>query len=482
MAGLIHRVGRKGPPVNKVFLAHFRSFVKNWLAENLTPLDADCDVSVETWLKNANYPESRKKQIRVLHDRESKVGYYDNYEKLSHVKSFIKKETYPTYKNPRGIYARGDEFKLRVGPIFKLIEQKLFSLKFFIKKIPVVDRPRYISERFANIDACVDDDNGDQWRITNGDYTAYESAFIYDVFMACEYQLYEYMVQLLPAGDLFLERIRNVIMKHNKISFSKRGKGTILRAILECRRMSGEMNTSLGNGFTDLMITKFFISWIGGTYEDCLVEGDDCLATYYGKKIPIEYYAYLGFTIKLVYLRFPNLASFCGQIFDFESLTVIADPIKIILNFGWASDVYRNASIKLRIGLIRAKALSLLFQYPGCPILQSMALSYIRLTNGFIPVVDVTMNSYEQSIKYPTSSDLPSRSVSHTSRLLMAEVYNFTIADQISLEYYFDNMMRLEPIYHPIVETKIEPVWREFNRLYVLDGGEPYSRVIITPH
>lgn len=111
----------------------FRKFVQDWCKAELTPIRADADVSVPTWLNFTNYTIKRKEELQRKFDEVK--NKWDK--KHFRVKSFVKDEFYPEFKHARAINSRSDEFKCFTGPIFRLIGDELFSRPEFIKKIPI---------------------------------------------------------------------------------------------------------------------------------------------------------------------------------------------------------------------------------------------------------------------------------------------------------------------------------------------------------
>ncbi len=78
--------------------------------------------------------------------------------------------------------------------------------------------------------------------------------------------------------------------------------------------MSGEMNTSLGNGFSNLMFMLYACE-IQGIECDGIVEGDDgafALSLKPGQKFDESIFAEMGLTIKLEKHTDLMSMSFCG--------------------------------------------------------------------------------------------------------------------------------------------------------------------------
>lgn len=503
ISGITKRVGGDIPTPDPELFAAFRDFVAEWLNENIAPLESCTDTSFETWLAATHYTEKRKMDLaRTYADFVISGG--DIYaSRNTKVKCFLKDECHEDFKYPRGIYSRADAFKVRVGPIFKCIERVLYKSKYFIKHVPVSERASYIKERFGDISGyCPSgafapppstirpsqaDDGRKVWEVREGqerkkvgggvpkwyilssDYSGYEKHFTRQIFEACEFQLYEFMTKFLPNGGEFMKMLRVVVAGTNHCVFK------YVRADIPAGRMSGEMNTSLGNGFTNLMIFLFLNKVLGNKHVDCLIEGDDCLGVFLGQRISEEMFSQVGFTMKqVVYLPSCNLASFCGQVFDFESCTVITNPVKVLLNFAWVSAQYSNSSYKTRLRLAKGKALSLIAQYPGCPVIQEFSLYILRVTSGVSLKIDGSMSGWERdNFLTAIRSSTEPRVVSIHSREIMASVFKLSIDQQIALENHFNSKQTYEPIMHAVLYDFVSPSQFEYDQNYVmLDGGD----------
>lgn len=273
-------------------------------------------------------------------------------------KSFMKCETYCEYKYPRGINSRSDSFKIFSGPYFKAIEKQLFSHTAFIKHVPQRQRTAYISSLLSGCS-----------HYFATDFTSFESSFCREVMNALEFELYDYMLQNFPPVVTHIKRSlggKNVC-KYRGFSITT-----------QATRMSGDMCTSLGNGFSNLMLVLFVASEKGGSVRG-VVEGDDGL---FGSDVHIGSADFdgLGFDIKLVNIPDFMSASFCGLVVCKDG-TCITDPRKILLKFGWSLSPLASCE-KWRLPLLRAKSMSLLYEYPRCPIVSAVASLGLRLTGG----------------------------------------------------------------------------------------------------
>jgi hypothetical protein len=259
---------------------------------------------------------------------------------------------------------------------------------------------------------------------------------------AIELPFYKYMLKYLPNGRYIYKLIEQVITGNNACRFKN------FHVDIQGRRMSGEMNTSLGNGFTNLMMFLYLTHINGNKNVDCLIEGDDCLGIFTGPPLTKDNYSKLGFNVKIDYFQYANQASFCGQVYDTQDFIVVADPIKVIMKSGWCSAQYRNSSIKTRRGLLKSKALSILHQYSGCPVLQSFGRYLLRVTSDFHLKIDQSWNNYQRVNFNIEHKILP---ISNSVRHLLEYSFKLKIDEQLILENYFDNLNHITQLNHPSI-------------------------------
>ena len=275
--------------------------------------------------------------------------------------------------------------------------------------------------------------------------------------------------------------------------------------------MSGEMNTSLSNGFANLMV-QCFMTWLRlygvkvryrwysraylvrrfykfkrGVDLRIRVEGDDgIMKTRDGKFSPPEDYALLGFSIKIQIHPDPARASFCGIVYHPDECINVTDPREVLCQFGWASQRYSKAGKKNLMALLRCKALCYLHQYPGCPIIQELALYGLRMTAGY----DVKsfmertrgMSMWEREQVLAAVEARPvSQLVGTATRALVEDLYGVSIEVQLRLESYLRNMNELKPLIIDLIDWP--SAWVEYFNEYCFEmpvencswqGAAPY--------
>lgn len=423
-------------------------FVGEWIRQNVQRLPASSDVSVETWLKESNYTNVRRAQLLKVH-----TGIPPK--RLSDCKCFVKDEGYKTIKFARGIYSRNDYYKTLVGPTFKLIEKQFFNRDNFIKKIPFNERAKYIKDYLGGKIT-------QNHKIFGTDYTAFESHFAERVFQDVEFQLYDYCTQDLPNHEEFMQLLK-IISGHSKAIFK------YVTFDIDATRMSGEMCTSLGNGFTNLMLFLFTQQKLGNSDYHALIEGDDAIGIYVGREPTAQDYERLGFTIKIETWESIGDASFCGQIFTEDTLECITDPIKIILNIGWTNIKYTNSSIKTRRELLVSKALSYLYQYPSCPIIAQLCDKIIKLYGRHYRLQVASMTQWEIAKwkKILQTEVIEMKEPTIQVRILMERHYGITIEEQYELERFFRDDWDVGVIHHPIIDTYLNQDQCEYDHAHV---------------
>lgn len=370
----------------------------------------DHELTFTEWLETTNYPEARKVELTKVYDM--LAGRPPTAKQCSRIQSFIKTESYPEFKAPRWINSRSDAFKVYSGPFFKAIEQVLYARPEYIKHVPVCERPARIQglERAGR-------------RYYGTDFTAFESSFSPEVLRAVECQLYRHMLgRALPSKT---ELVCRTISGLNRLR-TRAG----VTVEMQGRRMSGDMCTSLGNGFTNYMLWAYLCEQrnIPSTAWEGLVEGDDGLFALNAEYAPpaVQDYAQLGFSIKVENAVSPGLANFCGFV-SVEGVNV-KNPVEVMAGFGWTL-TQPMAGPRRLLELQRAKALSLAYEMPGCPILQAAAQRGLAVTRG------LRAHWVADGYKAPVDeSRISFKPVPQAARLLVASRWGISVASQLAAE------------------------------------------------
>lgn len=451
IAGAAHRVASQAPTPNRKMVRKFKRFVALWLRRNLKPLENDDVRTFDEWLDGTSYDAARKAELRRAW---SKCSSKPTKRQLSIVKSFIKDECYETYKNPRGIYSRSDVAKCTFGPLVQSISDKLFALPWFIKTVPVNDRPMVIYDSLNK--------HGATYCYT--DYTAYEAHFEKFLMDACESLMFRYMTSRLGAQyRKVVEMMRDCKVSINRIIFK-----TFCCQVEACR-MSGEMDTSLSNGFTNLML-YLFASREAGCPEERVkgfVEGDDGLFRNDGPFPTEKIFEDLGMTIKIGLTQKLEHASFCGQVYSLDDLIVVTDVREQVCRLGWTTKNYVMSRPETKLELLRSRGYSLVYQYGGCPILGVLGKRILELTDGvnirnsIVEKMDLWSRErllkamkWKQQIREP---GLPTRQ-------LVEKLYGVPVQEQINIECEISNMgFGSLPFVFSNIPADWEHYWNTYN-------------------
>ncbi len=429
--------------------------------EQFEMLPADYDFSKETWFEKTSYTEYEKESLRKEFEQNPELLSKDFI-----CKCFCKQETYPEIKPARPIKSRTDRFKYEVGPEFQAINEILFKHRFFIKKIPLPDRPKYMSELLNKAGVEID----------CTDFSKFESHFITIIMRLVEFVFYSYVLFNNKSHHDKMMKICNQVLAAKQIFQYK-----YFTTSFQATRASGEMCTSSGNGITNFILYTFLCHLKRAVHFAAVFEGDDGASqTMPEESRPTtnDYYD-IGWFCKMESFKSFSEASFCGIVSDSEELINITDPFKAVAEVGWTQEKYAFASKLTHLALIRAKGYSMVYQFYRCPILDSLGRYMLRITEH--AEVERRMkkllekggicDSYKREIlKIAINSSLPpKREIGPKTRELMSRKYNVSEADQVEVERYFDSLNKVQELEPPM---DFPELWTKMFELYVIPGSD----------
>jgi hypothetical protein len=228
------------------------------------------------------------------------------------------------------------------------------------------------------------------------------------------------------------------------------------------------------------------------------IEGDDSITKC--DHIDLEIVRKLGVKFKLE--AHPNFtrASFCGNVLPtVHSRFIVADPLKPICNLFLTPQRYMQRKIGIRLGLLRARALSGLFIHRDTPMLTVLYQAVLKRTRSYDPIHDMDDRYHEarhHDALHWYNSNKPYlhgyTSVTPESRIAVAELYGFDAEYQLAFERACQKWADGEDVVfptHPRIEKQAldnasmlssDPVlierriWRPVNQLP--DPFIPYTR------
>lgn len=426
--------GRKRPKSYRHYREFCRMFVRNWIVpcESDTFPD-DFRARVEWWLALTHYTEDQKRALREV--MEDYLSGRLKLEEVFKLKSHIKPEFYMAGLKPsRCINARVALAKIIFGPFIKAIEMRVYQLPFFIKKIPVADRVKYMTEHIVR-PGC---------KYIIGDYTAYESSFNGDMMEAGEMQVISWVGQNLPHFRWFFRLFKKVTKGMNKCKFRK------FIVEISATRMSGEMSTSLCNGIQNLLTIQYVGSLHGYSYVPCVIEGDDSAqAVPLDSTIAAKDYEDLGYKIKLDTYSNPFEGGFCGMSMDPISGVNCPDPSMFVQKIFYSGEAGAMAGRDVQRMLLGAKALSAGVNYSAAPVVGAVVRYCLRIAEpkGLETFVSQGTAYWDQwdrdnilaNIKKATA-DVITRPVDLNARAFVERKYALPVSMQMKIESYFDGL------------------------------------------
>jgi len=447
------RVAARMPDIDDQLLAEFASFVKFVIYSYLVPLLPSDFMSFYEWLDQSSYNGHRKQELIEGYEKASYGLNVRNYRCKSH----LKQERLDEPKYARGIHSRCDVFKAYTGPVFASIEAYLFHrsplARFFVKGRPPAERSRHVLSSVST--------PGSSYVAT--DFSSFECGFSRKFMLVCEMVLYDYLTLYYPDKN-WIFHVRNALAGINTCS-SRLGKFRI-----EATRMSGDMCTSLGNCFTNLMISSFVMHKAGIPFAKlrACFEGDDgIIALPHGCVVDESIYARLGWKIKLVHHSALSHASFCGIVSDDEVGDNLVNPDEVLVKFGWSLSSLRFGGPRILNGLLHAKALSLMYEFPACPIVTSVAQYALRMTAGVPAIFDE--RDLRWSFRQSNREFCAPHAIDSRSRLVVERLWGISVERQLEVEDYFDHLNQLMPIPMSLV-THPDDSWAPWYQKYVLRG------------
>jgi hypothetical protein len=439
-ASLSKRVGREFLPTNPALMQEFADFSRKFIRERFQHIIPRTEMfDFEEWLVTTPYNQNKKDQLRKLRQNNLHVFHRIFCDQMKKLGSFTKDESYPEFKPSRFINARKDAAKIVLGPIVKKIEALAYEHYSFIKHTPV-------TERVDKIISVL----GTKGPFYVSDYSAFESLFTRELFETCEMPFYEHMLSEHPDRDNIMQLFRSIMLGKNNM-VSKHA-----NMIVNNRRMSGEMNTSLGNGITNLLILSF-IAHKSGVDIKMFVEGDDGIMSTSGP-LREELFAQIGIRAKIQRHDQLGTTSFCGILFDPECRQQITDPRAAIINFAWTKKTHLHSKQSTLKALLKAKAMSFIYQAPACPCLTEYCRMILRNTRNVSVhrVIEHERNQWMYDWYQQILTAHPeivqnkwydqTEEIKYGTRLLVEQLFHIPVSQQLAFEHYMRHKNDLLPI------------------------------------
>lgn len=403
MAKRIHCADLPSP--DKKLLLDYFNFTAIRIKEQYEPLRPDQLLTYDEWEATTDYPITRKLQIRKAGEV---YGFLKPPDHKCEPKRFDKVECYDGIKLPRGINPRSDAFKAWCARYIKSVDNQILHQKPFVKGCTPFEKGQLVKNLPKGL------------IVYKTDFSNFEGSIYRAMMCSTECRILKRMLMLWPE---FVNQYCEIITRDQHIK-KRNGNHTTVQA----KRMSGDQHTSLGNGTTNENVCAFIAHKSGCTVFEGLFEGDDGLFVV-DKVIDESLFSQLGFSIKLERVEKPTEAAFCGLIFS-DNGEVIRDPRRFVQKFGWTFNNIHGGT-KLMLQLLRAKALSAIYETPQCPIVRPMADYALQITEGYKPRFEY--DGFHEWRKIESEKIQP-YDPSPETRVLFARQFNIPVETQLYLE------------------------------------------------
>lgn len=347
------------------------------------------------------------------------------------VTMFVKCERISPLKNnpdPRAIQFRDPKYCVVLASYLKPMEDHLYALKV---RHPLLGSTRLIGkglnqgqrasllvrkfERFGNpVAVSLDASRFDQ--------------HVHSTVLAIEHSVYQHCNPDPELARLLSWQLVNRVRTRSGYRYTCEG-----------RRMSGDMNTALGNCV--IMVSMVLAYMVPKKVQfDILDDGDDCLLILdksslsviddiipfflqFGQELKVEHIAYAMEHVNWCQSRPVNIDG---------SYMFVRDPVKV-MSCSLISPKWRSMDPLGRRAYLAGIGECLLAQCEGVPVLQSYALALLRNAGDVAPTYDLSSGDYFR-MKLESKCKKRSRLISFDTRVSFFLSFGWDVAYQESLE------------------------------------------------
>lgn len=382
---------------------------------------------------------SGAKKRRYL-DAMNTIIAFGNDQKNASIKMFVKAERFNPFEkqnpDPRAIQFRDPRYCVELASYLQPIEHYLYITKFgsltrtrtIAKGLNAVDRASTLMQKLTNFDEPL---------VLSLDASRFDKHVSLEL-LQCEHLLYTIVNPDPRLAQLLSWQLYNKCFSDNGMVYKVRG-----------RRMSGDMNTALGNCILMVCMIITAFEMIAVKKYDLLDDGDDIVVIIEKSSYPSvaalpDVFTGFGMTLK-VEGAVSNIHEivFCrSQMIEFEP-----GKYKFVRNYKdvvskalcgvrhWANLTYRQRTLH-SIGLCEL-VLNL-----GIPVLQEFACAILRNVEGDFDIhyaPDGLKARFSRELKLlniPLEYVKPVR-ITDSARVSFASAFNLSIPEQLALEQRF---------------------------------------------
>lgn len=349
----------------------------------------------------------------------------------AYISSFVKSERInPNDKinpDPRMISARGPRYNCTVGLYLKPIEHRLYTMigpkgsRCIAKGLNCFDRAKLVIHK---------------WNAFSRPVALSLDCSRWDKHVSRELLQIEHSFYVGVYHDQFLKHILDMQL-HNRCK-TRNG----IKYIAEGRRMSGDMNTAMGNCLLMCAMVEASFGGLGIGY-DYLDDGDDCLVflergdLHIVRNVIPKMFIEFGMELKLENIAYvPEHIKFCQArpVYDGSSWRMLRDPYRTMSGGCTGFSAHRDRH------LVHAMFTTIgdceLALCNGMPIMQSYALALKRHGRGVVRRVELNLlgDVYRRAIGLRPNVV----GITVAARISFMEAYGLTPTQQIDIETQLD--------------------------------------------
>lgn len=387
------------------------------------------------------YSGAKRKRYLEAARQVAEVGIHKH---MSSLKMFVKSEKMnPTKVNPdpRPIQFRDARYCVAVASFLKPLEHALYELRgplefgltglrIIGKGLNQVERAQLLQRKCRRIDDSV---------VVSLDCSRF------DMHVSAELLQVEHTFYNSRSGDPLLAKLlswqlTNTVFTSNGMKYRAHG-----------RRMSGDMNTALGNCILMCLMVIDYCSFFGIRQYDILDDGDDCLLIisrcWLNRVVQTlhDHFLTYGHEVRIEQIATaPQFVSWC-QSSPIEFLPhqwkFVRDPFKTmscdLIGAKWA------ASIQARRRLLSSIGFCELVLNLGVPVLQEYALALIRASEGCSILTKGDFYGSSLAIRAMRElrifnakhlDDIKPYAITQTARISFARAFDVPVDTQIHME------------------------------------------------
>jgi hypothetical protein len=366
--------------------------------------------------------------------------------------------------DPRAIQYRHPKYCVALGQYLKPMEHRIYRLKGDGKVLP---RSRVIGKGLSQTQRA---------RLLESKMSEFRNPVVlsldasrFDKHVSYELLLIEHMFYLGMCNDPLFRMLLSWQLKNYGVSSRN------IRYVAHGKRMSGDMNTALGNCVLMILMVSTIMF---GFFYDILDDGDDCLLIVEEKdlqwcldNLPAEFLEF-GMVLKIEHVaRIIEHVEWCqcnpvrvGNHYKF-----IRDPHKVMSTALGGSKYFTSAGARRK--LVNTIGMSELILNLGVPVLQEYALALMRNADTDqhlrLDEVDATYYRVHRELKALNLKQLCKVNptpISDASRTSFALAFGMCIQDQLELEQFFKSWCFDIDSQEDMVSDVCVPTWTVYRR------------------